>query len=160
MTYSVTESLKCYENLDDETPKAMVCEEPDEQNEPSSNACAKMVVNDGKVEQFCFIAGAEGCASVELKNGTGTFCACMTDLCNTGSNTRTAKTLHFLMVTLAINVATRCMKLTFIWVENSHWMETMETKTSASAKSVACLLTSIKHHWYLINIHNDNFLFY
>ena len=104
MACSVTDALKCNLGMGDnykETECAGIIE-----------ACSKVDYGNGTVVRSCGIKGMEGCTELE----GGSICFCTTDLCNTGtSNTRTSTTFHYLMVTLAMIVASSCMKSTFLW---------------------------------------------
>ena len=106
MTCSVTDGLECWLQLGKAHMKAQVCSTLG----ANFNACSKVDAGDGNVHRTCAPGVYNGCQTVQGK----TVCLCKTNFCNTGSNTRIAKTFHFLMVSVVIAVTTPFMKLAFI----------------------------------------------
>ena len=121
MACSVTDALKCYVGIGDGM-KETDCTGVLEVAGLTANACAKVDNGHGNVVRSCAIKTMEGC----VEGGVASVCQCTTDLCNGNfststtsepngtSNTRTSSTFYFLVVTLAMIVASSCMKLTFL----------------------------------------------
>ena len=106
LTCSVTDGLKCWAQLGKAHMKEQVCSTLG----ADFNACTKVDDGNGHISRTCAPGLYDGCKTVQGK----TACFCKTNFCNTGSNTRIAKTFHFLMVSVAIAVTTPFMKLAFI----------------------------------------------
>jgi len=92
-------------------------------NQPAQKQDCSIGVNGGLGEMACSRADTGGnvvktCApklySGCKSSGGVSVCFCTSNLCNTGSNTRTANIFHFLMVSVAMVVSTRCLKSAFI----------------------------------------------
>ena len=116
VTCSVTDAIKCWDHRQqtDDVPlykssNASYSASYQMQCYNYQNACSK--TTDGwNTTRSCDVHLGEGCNVTAGR----TTCFCSSDLCNTGSNTRTEMTSHFLMATVAIVVATSCIKFTFI----------------------------------------------
>jgi len=119
MTCSGTEGLRCYQQLGNHMSEQDCSTVTGASALGGQMACSK-IVTDGNVVRTCApnLTGENGCTSAL----GATACFCSTDLCNTGSNTRTANIFHFLMVLVAMVVSTRCIKSAFIWSRSDNFL--------------------------------------
>ena len=116
MTCSVTDGLKCWRQSHKNGLMRETYCNPKHYHftsigELGKMSCLKRQYGGWDVVRGCARKLYDGC---KTDNNEITICFCKSDLCNTGSNTKTSNTFHILIVSVAMVVTTLCIKLAFI----------------------------------------------